>query len=126
MVLNNPKAKVRHKKPSNRNIHDILEYLYSLGIYRDWVQKQKSEEGINRQAQITEKEIESEANRIAVTRCSKRVYQSTENDNCKEEKAGTVNEDIKKNNEEIIYERDEFNEGGDDTVMINDLTIEDI
>ena len=80
MVLNNPKSKVRHKKPSNQNIQDTLEYLYSLGIYRDWVQKQKTEEGIIRQTQITEKEVEAEANGRVGGRSSKRLYTSIGNE----------------------------------------------
>ena len=49
MVLENGRPKIRHKKPDNHEINDTLDFLYSMAIYRDWVIKQKTEEGIKRQ-----------------------------------------------------------------------------
>ena len=73
MVLHNTKPMVRHKKPAPPRIEDTLNYLYSMKIYRDWVTKQRSEEGIARQMALDEKAIESEERMVRGTRCSLRL-----------------------------------------------------
>ena len=73
MVLDNEKSKIRHKKPDNQEINETLDFLYSMAIYRDWVVKQKTEEGIKRQSLITSKDIEAEVRMIRGMRSSKRL-----------------------------------------------------
>jgi hypothetical protein len=77
MVLHNTKSRVRHKKPTSLSIEDTLNYLYSMKIYRDWVTKQRSEEGIARQMTLDEKDIEVEERMIRGTRCSLRLKPMT-------------------------------------------------
>jgi hypothetical protein len=54
MVQGDVNATTRHKKKTNGSIKDTILYLNSFGIIRDWIQKQKNEEGLNRQTLITE------------------------------------------------------------------------
>ena len=55
-----------------------------MGIYRDWIMKQKTEEGINRQEKINEKDIEAEACIELGTRCSIRLNPGARNERSEE------------------------------------------
>jgi hypothetical protein len=76
MVMGNLKQRSRHHKPSNQNLDETLDFLYSMGIFRDWIMKQKSEEGILRQRALSEKDIEAEINMLKGTRYSNRLQPS--------------------------------------------------
>jgi hypothetical protein len=81
MVLGEMKPRARHTKPSNQNIYETLDFLYSMGIFRDWITKQRSEEGIVRQNALSEKDIEAEINLLKGTRYSMRLQPNAkEND----------------------------------------------
>ena len=76
MVMGNLKQRSRHHKPSNQNLDETLDFLYSMGIFRDWIMKQKSEEGILRQRALSEKDIQAEINMLKGTRYSNRLQPS--------------------------------------------------
>jgi hypothetical protein len=91
MVIEYVKPKVRHNKPTNQNVEESIDYLYSLGIYRDWVMKQKTEEGILRQNVITARDIENEVRMVKGIRYSKSLQNMDEDINT--EKAETKSPD---------------------------------
>ena len=49
MVMGWIKPRPRLRKPISKTLEGSLEYLYSMGIYRDWIMKQSTEEDIARQ-----------------------------------------------------------------------------
>ena len=73
MVLGCVKPRPRQRKPLAENLEGTLDYLYSMGIYRDWVMKQNTEEGIELQGKINERDVEAEASLQLGTRCSSRL-----------------------------------------------------
>ena len=104
MVMGWSKPRPRQRKPLSKTLEGSLDYLYSMGIYRDWVMKQSTEEGIARQEKINEKNIEDEACLQFGIRSSARLNPTESNE---DEKISEIRIKEKEYSEDSIYHIDQ-------------------